>query len=275
MPKPLASCDCLPRCKGRRSGERERHGSASVGEHREVQGIFRSGEMVRHLVYGAGRCWPSRSRPIVPGDRGSLQLLGQLLGERVQFTAASRDPLQPRRSVRSASTGPSAGRARPPAWSWRLPPASVSAARDPSCTSPRAPPTPSGCTSRWTSGCVTARHSSRRGCRRQCGSSNADVRTSGGRSPPRLDVHSTHGSHVRSEGVPVPGCSCSVPVHRVRDGRRSGERVGDLLSRVARPRLAIQGNSRHFPGHSAPAGGPFSARAPLPTSVTARRRSSP
>lgn len=206
--------------------------------------------MACHLVYGAGRCRPSRSRPIVPGDRGSLQLLGRLLGERVQFTAASRDPLQLRRSVRSASPRPSAGRAWPPTWSWRWPLASVPATRGPSCTPPRATPTPSGCTSCWASGCATARRSSRRGCRRQRGSSNADVRTSGGRSPPRLDVHSTHGSHMRSEGVPVPGRSCPVPVRRVRDGRRPGERVGDLLSRVARPRLAIPGNSRYFPDHS-------------------------
>jgi hypothetical protein len=135
-------------------------------------------------------------------------------------------------------------------------------------------PTPDGCTSRWASGCVTARRSSRRGCRRQRGGSNADVQTSGGRSPLRLDVHSTHGSHMRSEGVPVPGCSCPVPVRRVRDGRRSDERAGDPLSRVARPRLAIPGNSRYFPDHSAPAGGPSSAP-PFPASVTARRRSSP
>ncbi len=94
--------------------------------------------------------------------------------------------------------------------------------------------------------------------------------------PPRLDVHSTHGSHMRSEGVPVPGRSCRVPVRRVRDGRRPGERAGDLLSRVARPRLAIPGNSRHFRDHPAPAGGPFSARQqPLPASVTVRRRLSP
>lgn len=154
-------------------------------------------------------------------------------------------------------------------------PASVPATRGPSCTPPRATPTPSGCTSRWASGCATARRASRRGCRRQRGSSNADVQTSGGRSPPRLGLHSTHGSHMRSEGVPVPGRSCPVPGRRVRDDRRPGERADDLLSRVARPRLAIPGNSRHFPDHSVPAGGPFSARPPLPTSVTARRRSSP
>lgn len=64
-----------------------------------------------------------------------------------------------------------------------------------------------------------------------------------GRSLPRPDVHSTHGSHMCSEGVPVPGHSCRVSVRRT-CARKPGEHAGGLLPRAARPRLAIPGSSR-------------------------------
>lgn len=126
-----------PRVRGRgsRRAGRPRRGLAAVRDqqHRPPPGLEpgrRPRRPRRPRCCSAGRTRaPLGDHRFLPLGPHLLQLLGQLLGERVQFTAASRDPLRRRRSVRSASPRPSAGRAWPPVRSWRWSPASVSATR--------------------------------------------------------------------------------------------------------------------------------------------------